>query len=87
MKNSAERCACRAVALGTPKQDEGGLAKAGFFNRAEERLHRKVGRRQATLSSILVGEPQSDRLELRATRATSRRASQWLPIKLQLQRW
>jgi hypothetical protein len=31
MKNLAERCACRAVAPGTPKRDEGGLAKAGFF--------------------------------------------------------
>jgi len=27
----ATRCACRAVAFGTAKQREGGLAKAGFF--------------------------------------------------------
>jgi hypothetical protein len=31
MSQLAKRCACRAVALGTPKRREGGLAKAGFF--------------------------------------------------------
>jgi hypothetical protein len=31
MSHLAKRRACRAVALGTPKQGEGGLAKAGFL--------------------------------------------------------
>jgi hypothetical protein len=31
MSHLAKRCACLAIALGTPKQREGGLAKAGFF--------------------------------------------------------
>jgi hypothetical protein len=31
MSHFTKRCACRAVALGTPELCEGGLAKAGFF--------------------------------------------------------
>jgi hypothetical protein len=31
MTDLAKRCLCRAVALGTTKRHEGGLAKAGFF--------------------------------------------------------
>jgi len=37
-----KRCGCRAVAPGTPKRDEGGLAKAAFFTRAKKRLHREI---------------------------------------------
>ena len=36
------RGACRAVALGAPKRDEGGLAKAEFFTEPKKRLHREV---------------------------------------------